>query len=575
MNAIMKNATVEGELTECNVDLNTLLNATIEEEVFDVNIPDDLDEVSAVSNLIQSASGNESEQEARNIAKNCVEQPKCVVYVKKLVDLVNRAYGTTCSVKKCNGKVQCKPMAIGTCVKVLRTCTNAHRNESWDSQPKYKGLFAGNFQMATATLFSGCSFGKVYMMCKFLGLHCISRSTFQRVQRYYAAPAVTNYWLSMQSEMLSQDKNDNPDGIVLAVDARMDSPGYCAQYCTVSFGNVETGKIIHLEVIDVREVLGKSVNMEKLGFQRGLQFLTQVLPVREVVTDAHPQIICLMKSNNAPYNAINHQIDIWHAGKSLIKRLTKVASTHKNINPWIPAVRNHFWYSSRECNRNVTRMKSLWLGILHHSVNEHKWTMAIDGQEGKCEHKPEAHDPSRAWLVKGSPAHKALAAVVMENAFLKKFEYYANFRHTGNLESFHNHILMYAPKSTAFGMVGYKVRNILAAIDHCKHFDRPYALDKSGKPKYTLHFNRRSKTWVPHKDKVKKTYEYIPELIVEAFVEYFIDLEPLDMKRENKADNPIYQICENRYMQPQPPKNEVIQSYEELSRFKSGSSSHL
>lgn len=570
VDAILENTTEE--LTNSNVNLNALLNTTIEEEVFDIDTQEDHD---VVTNVIQSASGHECEEEAGHIAQNCVEQPKCVVYVQKLVDLVEKAYGTTCSVKKCNEKVQCRPMAIGTCVNILRTCSNSHRNATWDSQPKYKGVYAGNFQMAAAILFSGCSFSKVYMMCNFFGLHCISRSTFQRIQRYYAAPAVTDYWTSLQSEMLSKAKADNPDGIVVAVDARMDSPGYSAQYCTVSFGNVETDKTIHSETIDVREVLGKSVNMEKLGFQRGIQFLSNVVPICEVVTDAHPQIISLMKSSTAPYNAINHQIDIWHAGKSLIKRLTKVASAHKAIHPWIPAVWNHFWYASRECNRSPIRMKSLWLGILHHTVNEHKWALAVDGHEGKCDHKPASHDPSRPWLVKGSPAHKALSAVIMEKQFLRKFGYYAHFRHTGNLESFHNHILMYAPKSTRLGMIGYKVRTTLAAIDHCKHSDRPYAYDKEGKQQYTLHYNRRSKTWIPHKVKVKKSYDYIPELIAKAFVEYFIDIEPLDMKRENKAENHIYQICENRYMDPQPPKNEVIQRYEEQCRFNSGNSSHL
>lgn len=116
-------------------------------------------------------------------------------------------------------------------------------------------------------------------------------------------------------------------------------------------------------------------------------------------------------------------------------------------------------------------------------------------------------------------------------------------------------------------MVGYQVRNMLAAIDHCKHIDRPYAL-KDGKPKYVLQYNRRTKSWVPHKQKVAKTYSYISDLMAGAFVEYFTDMEPIGMKRETKEDNPIYKICENRYMHPKPPKDQVIKDYEELCRFK-------
>lgn len=289
-----------------NEDMKQLLNVSIEEQVFDVLMKDTHDDIICSESIpVKSAAGHETGAVAKNITVNCIEQPKCVVFVKKLVGLVDKAYGSNCSVAKCDGKVTCKPVMIGSCLKVVRTCSNAHRNESWDSQPMYKGVFAENFQLATSILCSGNSFGKINLMCKFLGLNCISQSTFYRIQRFYVLPSVTNYWLGMQREIIAKDKTDNPDGIVVAVDARMDSPGYSAQHCTVSFGNVETGQILHIEVVDVRETLGKSVNMEKLGFQRGIQFLSNLVPVKEIVTDAHPQIIALMRSNTAPTKISN------------------------------------------------------------------------------------------------------------------------------------------------------------------------------------------------------------------------------------------------------------------------------
>ena len=52
------------------------------------------------------------------------------------------------------------------------------------------------------------------------------------------------------------------------------------------------------------------------------------------------------------------------------------------------------------------------------------------------------------------------------------------FRSTADLEGFNQHILMYAAKRFSYTPPVYRVRNLLAAIDHNKHADRPYCLDK-------------------------------------------------------------------------------------------------
>ena len=99
-------------------------------------------------------------------------------------------------------------------------------------------------------------------------------------------------------------------------------------------------KMLHVEVIDVCEVDGKSINVEKIGFKQGLIVLDKEIKIRQVV---HPQIIPLMKKGQ--YRYINHQIDIWHGGKSLVKHPSKAAATvsMKALQPWIPAIRTHFW----------------------------------------------------------------------------------------------------------------------------------------------------------------------------------------------------------------------------------------
>ena len=57
-----------------------------------------------------------------------------------------------------------------------------------------------------------------------------------------------------------------------------------------------------------------------------------------------------------------------------MKRLTKAATpaANKAMLPWIPAIRSHFWYVARECGGDANRMKAMWMGVLHHVVDEHE-----------------------------------------------------------------------------------------------------------------------------------------------------------------------------------------------------------
>lgn len=75
----------------------------------------------------------------------------------------------------------------------------------------------------------------------------------------------------------------------------MDSPGHCAQYCTYTFMEMETKRILCIITMDKRMTEGKSTSLEKGCFEKGLKIMTDAgLNIKEVVTDAHPQIGALM-----------------------------------------------------------------------------------------------------------------------------------------------------------------------------------------------------------------------------------------------------------------------------------------
>ena len=53
--------------------------------------------------------------------------------------------------------------------------------------------------------------------------------------------------------------------------------------------------ILQMNVVDVREASGKSNNIERIGFERGMEkLLTSPMVIKEVVTDGHLEIAALM-----------------------------------------------------------------------------------------------------------------------------------------------------------------------------------------------------------------------------------------------------------------------------------------
>ena len=55
------------------------------------------------------------------------------------------------------------------------------------------------------------------------------------------------------------------------------------------------------------------------------------------------------------------------------------------------------------------------------------------------------------------------------------------YRSTSDLESFQNHVLMYAGKRFAFSPPVYEARTLLAALDYNHHNHRPVYINQEGK----------------------------------------------------------------------------------------------
>ena len=70
----------------------------------------------------------------------------------------------------------------------------------------------------------------------------------------------------------------------------------------------------------------------------------------------------------------------------------------------------------------------MWLGVLHHVVDEHEWLLPCYGNIVACSHGPLPDEHELEWLSIGSAAHDTLRGIVADRSFLKKISYFLNAR---------------------------------------------------------------------------------------------------------------------------------------------------
>ena len=78
-------------------------------------------------------------------------------------------------------------------------------------------------------------------------------------------------------------------------------------------------------------------------------------------------------------------------------------------------------------------LQDMWIGILHHVVNEHDWVLEEGNNGGECDHAPLNEDEqNKPWLKEDSLPHKALTKIILDKWFLNTIPYYINFRYSIN-----------------------------------------------------------------------------------------------------------------------------------------------
>lgn len=123
------------------------------------------------------------------------------------------------------------------------------------------------------------------MLRKVVGLTIMILSVYRDFH-----PVIEDAWEESRRELMKGVAN----GVILAGDGRMDSPGHSAQFCTYSLMDHDRKCVLSMQCIDVRQAK-HSNDMERVGLLKAIDDLRRLgVKIGEVVTDGHIQIKHMM-----------------------------------------------------------------------------------------------------------------------------------------------------------------------------------------------------------------------------------------------------------------------------------------
>ncbi|XP_040177724.1 uncharacterized protein LOC120909984 [Rana temporaria] len=487
-------------------------------------------------------------------AGNVANQNKFLVFEECLDQLLVQSH---CSkVPNCPGRIiGLKKVIKGSALIVYAECSQHHQFELWRSQPFVGKMPAGNLLISSAIVSSGSNFVRVKNFFSILKMHGISATTHCSNQRNFIFPTIEHHWLNERTKNIQKIAEKS---VALIGDGQCDSPGFNAKYCTYTFMDAETDKIIDFQVEQLQA--GRtSVSLEKIAFVKALErVLSDGVNVKIIATDRHVSIRKIIREK---YPEIRHEFDVWHVAKSIEGKLMAESkkSTGRKLAGWVPLVKNHLCWSSSTCQLNTLLLKEKWLSINFHASNLHEWHG--NSLYHHCSHKPIPTDEEREyeWLTQGSTAHHKLKSIIEDPRLLKDLEHLSGFYHTGELEVFHSMVLKYRSKWQHFSMDGMVARTQLAALDHNSNINRLQAViqkpkkntEEKGALRYRYGFSKAKKDWNVGKMYEPTSQAFMLEIICDV-VDHAAGIKAFAWHSRQVKD------LENIAAFPRPPKHELL-----------------
>ncbi|KAK7929311.1 hypothetical protein WMY93_005706 [Mugilogobius chulae] len=403
---------------------------------------------------------------------------------------------------------------FGTFVSFTQNCPHCLYHRKWDSQPIMESTPVGNLQLSAAVYFSGASFVKMEKICKAMKLQVHQYDTFRRHSRLFLEPAIYHKWKTDQQLFLEELKKK--DKIAVGGDMRADSPGHSAKFGSYTLMELESEKILDIQLVQSNEV-GGSFYMEKEGLRRSLDLLQDNnINLDYIVTDRHTQVKTFLRGRN-----ITQYYDVWHMEKGLSKKLDKLSKDKECqlIKKWSAAIKNHMYWAASSSKTGPEKVAK-WTSLINHIQNVHTHD---DPEFPKCAHPEKvSRDPSK-WFQPGSLALYKVEKLLVNKRVLGDVSKLSSDHQTSSLEAFHSVVIRFAPKSVVFPFVGMMCRLYLAGMHFNENVKRAQATSK-GKVLFKVAYPKYKKGKPTAKPvKTKPTFGYVTELMRLVFNEVFAE----------------------------------------------------
>ncbi|XP_014676344.1 PREDICTED: uncharacterized protein LOC106816275 isoform X1 [Priapulus caudatus] len=362
----------------------------------------------------------------------------------------------------------------------------------------------GNLLCSSAMLLSGCSPVKAVNFLRAINIVTFSKNTYYRFQRLYILPAINRSWEYKQAALLKEVQGRD---VTAGGDGRCCSPGHTAVYGSYSVMDLETSKILDMQLVKVTEVKN-SYWMELEGLKRCFaKILSSGVSIKTFVTDRHTQIKKFMRDDQ---QEITHYFDIWHVGK---------ASSGGR---------------AEECREK-------WLSVVNHVANVHTGHGDIFKE---CAHGPL---DDRDWIKKGSRLHKEFKEIVASNGLITDIGRLSPVAQTYSLESYHKVVIYFAPKSVHFTYPAMKGRILLSVLHFNENCKRKQAVTKSGEEQWTVSYMKYGNGNAITKEvKTPITYGIVQDCLVEVMKmrEEFPTMEEAAANMEKINSNLPPNVCD-------------------------------
>ncbi|CAN7948784.1 unnamed protein product, partial [Ixodes hexagonus] len=391
----------------------------------------------------------------------------------------------------------------GTVVEVFSECPAGHHSY-WINQEIVNQQPLLNLLLCAGILFAGQNPTASLRMLSHIGDQVVCCSTFFTLQRTHLWPAIGRVWSQDQAALL-EEARANP--LRLAGDGRADSPGFSAKFGTYSVLDLETTRIIDLELVQSNEV-GGSGRMELEGLKRSLSFLeAKGTTVELLITDRHVQGKAFMKKEKPD---IRHEFDVWHVSKGVKKELLAAmrSPTCAELALWSRPVQNHLCWAAASSEGNPDLIVPKWLSVLNHvrDIHNHR-----DSRFSSCAH---GELEPRDWLLDDSLAFEKLEAIVTKRYLLADLPNLSTRYQTYTVEAFHGLLIHFCPKFCQYSYKGMTARTQLAVLHFNENGNRSQAFTEQGEECFDVkHPKANGGEPVAVKKKKAQTFDYVKRLL--------------------------------------------------------------